>query len=121
MRFLSDQDVWQVTVNFLRALGHEVQRAADVGLESASDEQLLVYAHQQRRVLVTRDKGYGSLVFLRHREHSGVILLRIAPETVEAVHRELERFLAEHGEEDLRGCFAVIEPGRHRLRRAQLS
>lgn len=32
MRFLSDQDVWQVTVNFLRALGHEVQRAADVGL-----------------------------------------------------------------------------------------
>lgn len=121
MRFLSDQDVWQVTVNFLRALGYEVQRAADVGLERASDEQLLAYAHQQQRVLLTRDKGYGSLVFLRHREHSGVILLRIAPQTVEAVHREFERFLAEHKGEDLRGCFVVIEPGRHRIRRVQPS
>ncbi len=121
MRFLSDQDVWQVTVNLLRALGHEVQRAADVGLEQASDEQLLAYAHQGRRVLVTRDKGYGSLVFLAHREHSGVILLRVAPETAEAVHGELERFLDEHGAEDLHGCFVVIEPGRHRIRRAQPS
>lgn len=122
MRFLSDQDVWQVTVNFLRALGHEVERAADVGLERASDEQLLAYAHQRHQVLVTRDKGYGSLVFLSHREHSGVILLRVSPETVEVVHQELRRFLDEHSEEaDLSGSFVVIEPGRHRIRRAQPS
>lgn len=117
MRFLSDQDIWQVTVNFLQALGHEVQRAVDVGLERASDEQLLAYAHEEQRVLVTRDKGYGGLVFLAHREHSGVILLRVAPETVEAVHQELKRFLEEHEGEDLGGSFVVIEPGRHRIRR----
>jgi hypothetical protein len=37
---------------------------------------------------------------------------------VEAAHGELKRFLEEHEGEDLRGCFVVIEPGRHRIRRA---
>lgn len=118
MRFLTDQDVWRVTGDFLRACGHDVRSAGEVGLAQASDEQLLAYAHGEGRILLTRDKGFGSLVFVGRREHSGVILLRIAPETVEAVHRELERLLAEHGQEDLRRCFVVIEPGRHRVRRA---
>ncbi len=56
MRFLSDQDVWQVTINFLRGLGHEVQRVGDVGLEWASDGQLLSYAHREERILLTRDE-----------------------------------------------------------------
>ena len=85
MRFLSDQDVWQATVDFIRAAGYEVQRAADVGLAQASDVQLLEYARREGRVLLTRDKGFGSLVFVKQREHRGVILLRVTPETLEAV------------------------------------
>jgi predicted nuclease of predicted toxin-antitoxin system len=117
MRFLSDQDVWQATVDFIRAAGYEVQRAAEAGLAQASDEQLLEYARRKGRVLLTRHKGFGSLVFVKQREHKGVILLRVTPEALEAVHRELRAFIAEHGQEDLSGCFVVIEPGRHRLRR----
>lgn len=117
MRFLADQDVWQVTINFLRALGHEVQRAADVGLERASDEQLLDHAHGAVRILLTRDKGFGHLVFATRRAHSGVILLRVTPETVDAVHQELERLLGEHSGEELGQSFVVVEAGRHRLRR----
>ncbi|GIX46098.1 MAG: hypothetical protein KatS3mg131_0309 [Candidatus Tectimicrobiota bacterium] len=70
-------------------------------------------------MLITRDKGFGALAFVRGEEHSGVILLRMDPQTVEAVHRELKRFLEEHKGEDLRGVFVVIEPGRHRLRRSR--
>jgi len=35
----------------------------------------------------------------------------------EEVHRELERFFEEHKEEELKGLFCVVEPGRHRIRR----
>ncbi len=67
--------------------------------------------------MLTRDKGFGGLVFTAQRAHSGVILLRVTPEAVEAVHRELERLLREHSGEELHRCFVVVEPGRHRLRR----
>ncbi len=118
MRFVADQDVWQVTISFLRALGHEVQRVADVGLAQASDEQVLGYAQGEGRILVTRDKGFGGLVFAGRRAHSGVILLRMSPEDVQLVHQELERCLGEHSAEELGRCFVVVEAGRHRLRRA---
>lgn len=69
------------------------------------------------RLLLTRDKGFGALMFLEAHTYGGVILLRIAPQSVESVHQELARLLTEHGEDELKGCFVVVEPGRHRIRR----
>lgn len=116
MRFFADQDVYQCTVDHLRALEHDVLRAKDAGLARASDEELLRYACGEQRLLITRDKGFGALVFLIHRQHSGVILLRMDPLTIDAVHQELSRLLEEHTENELRNCFVVVEPGRHRIR-----
>jgi len=116
MRFLADQDVYQVTVEFLRALGHDVLRAPDAGLARASDSDLLLYARGERRIMITRDKGFGALVFLSLREHSGVILLRVTPATVDSVHEELSRALRAHREAELHNSFMIVEPGRHRIR-----
>jgi predicted nuclease of predicted toxin-antitoxin system len=116
MKFLADQDVYQVTVEFLRNLGHDVLRASDAGLARASDSDLLLYARDQRRIMITRDKGFGALVFLSLREHSGVILLRVTPATVDVVHEELSRALKAHSEAELCNSFVVVEPGRHRIR-----
>lgn len=118
MRILVDQDVYQVTVQFLRDLGHDVTRAADEGLARASDETILQHAAREKRVVVTRDKGFGALVFLAGHKTCGVVLLRMTPQTIESVHIELAKFLSQHGGMDLQGCFIVIEPGRHRIRRS---
>ncbi len=116
MRFLADQDVYRASVDFLRALGHDVLCVRDVGMARASDEEILNRAHDDQRLLITRDKGFGALVFLLHRQHSGVILLRMSPLTVDSVHRELVRLLQVHTEVDLCDRFVVVEPGRHRIR-----
>ena len=116
MRFLADQDVYQRTVDHLCALEHDVLRARDAGLARASDEELLRYAHREQRLLITRDKDFGALVFLMRRQHSGVILLRMNPLTVDAVHQELRRLLKKHTEIELRNRFVVVEPGRYRIR-----
>lgn len=71
---------------------------------------------QETRVLVTRDKDYGALVFLSVQETHGVILLRMKPTTSDAVHEELKKFLSVHAQLDLHNRFVVIEPGRHRIR-----
>lgn len=41
MRFLLDQDVYAATANHLSRLGHDVVRAAQLGLAQATDERLL--------------------------------------------------------------------------------
>jgi predicted nuclease of predicted toxin-antitoxin system len=66
LKFLLDQDVYAVTARFLAALGHDVTRAVDVGLSGASDEEILREAQSSERLLVTRDRDFGSLVFVRN-------------------------------------------------------
>ena len=95
MRLFLDHDVYAITARFLRDLGHDVATAGESGHSRASDRQLLDIAQKDRRILVTRDRDFGSLVFVT-RAGSGVIYLRLQPETLNAVHREMEKVLASY-------------------------
>lgn len=116
MRFLLDQDVYAVTGRFLGGLGHDVLRAAQLGLSQSEDVELLRVAEQQDRIFVTRDRDFGNLVFAKGLG-AGVLYLRILPSTVSAVHEELESVLKTYHESELKRAFVVIEPGGHRFRK----
>lgn len=116
MKFLTDQDVYAVTISFLSGLGHEVVAAAQLDLAQAEDAELLRVAREQGRILVTRDRGFGALVFIQG-SGPGVVYLRILPSTQNAVHAELERVLTLYREPELQSSFVVVEPGRHRIRK----
>lgn len=116
MKFLLDQDVYANTGRFLDGLGHDVVRAAQIGLSRAADEQLLERATRETRILVTRDRDYGNLVFVRGMI-AGVLYLRMSPSTQGTVHVELERVLGTYSEQELLHSFVVVEPGGHRIRR----
>jgi predicted nuclease of predicted toxin-antitoxin system len=116
MKFLLDQDVYADTGKYLRRLGHDVVSAAQLGLSQASDEELLNIAGQQGRILLTRDRDYGNLVFVKGIA-IGVIYLRMLPSTKNQVHKELERVLTMHSKRDLQRLFVVVEAAGHRLRR----
>ena len=64
MKLLADHDVYAATIQILVGLGHDVVRAVDIGLASAPDEDLLAWASQNQRVLITRDRDFGNLVFV---------------------------------------------------------
>lgn len=116
MRFLADHDVYAVTSNFVRDLGHDVVVAAQAGMAQAEDAHFLRVAHEQSRIFITRDRDFGALVFVQGRG-PGVIYLRILPSTQHAVHQELARVLSLYTEQELQASFVVIEPGRHRIRK----
>lgn len=118
MKFLLDQDVYAVTACFLESLGHDVVRAAQIGLASADDDELLEAAQQQGRLFVTRDRDFGNLVFVR-KLGAGVLYLRVLPSTVVSVHNTMESVLTTHAETELSASFVVIEPGSYRIRRIQ--
>jgi predicted nuclease of predicted toxin-antitoxin system len=115
MKFLADQDVYSVTVRFLRSLGHDVLTASELKMSRAKDATLLQTAQADKRIFVSRDKDFGGLVFVAGMG-GGVIFLRILPSTQDVVHDELLRVLNEHTEEQLLNAFVVVEPGRHRFR-----
>jgi predicted nuclease of predicted toxin-antitoxin system len=117
MRLLADQDIWKLTLDLLRDWGHDVITAKAIGLARGDDKELLAVAKKEQRILITRDKDFGSLVFLGQIPSPGVIFLRIKPESIDKVHSELQRLLSEHNMRELRSCFCTVEPGRHRIRK----
>ena len=116
MRFLLDQDVYAITLQYLRDLEHDAVPVADLGLSRAADSVLLKEAQRQKRIFITRDRDFGNLVFVKGLE-TGVIYLRMLPSTKDAIHTELGRVLSTYSEDELRDAFIVIEPGRHRFRK----
>ncbi len=119
MKFLTDQDVYAVTVSVLNGLGHDVVTASQLGLAQAEDAELLRVAQEQGRIFVTRDRDFGNIVFVQG-SGAGVVYLRMAPATVTLVHSELERVLTLYTEQELQTSFLVIEPGRHRVRKPSI-
>jgi len=117
MRLLADQDIYKLTIEWLRREGHDIVTARDLGMQRAADDVLLREAIGADRLFLTRDKDFGGLVFLYKEVSAGVIFLRITPATVEEVHQELRRLLQEHNKEELRDLFCVVQPHRYRIRR----
>ena len=116
MRILLDHDVYAATASFLKQLEHEVVCAAEAGCAQVTDLVLLKTAHAQNRLLVTRDRDFGRLVFMEEMG-TGVIYLRVLPSTLQEVHKQLEIVLRSYSESNLKKAFVVIEPGRHRFRK----
>jgi predicted nuclease of predicted toxin-antitoxin system len=116
MRFLVDQDVYKLTIDRLREWGHDVVTVKELGLQRSPDDDLLRIARAKDRLLITRDKGFGAIVFLNKTIATGVIMLKVTPTTTDAVHQEIRHLLEEHSEEELRRLFCAVEPRRHRIR-----
>lgn len=116
MKILLDQDVYAATARFLAKLGHDVVQAAQIGLSQANDERLLAIAQEQSRILVTRDRDFGALVFVKGLR-AGVLYLRVLPSTQDSVHGELARVLKSYSETELMKAFVVIEADGHRFRK----
>jgi predicted nuclease of predicted toxin-antitoxin system len=116
MRLLLDQDVYAAPERFLILAGHDVVSAALAGLAQAGDEEVLQAAQEQNRILVTRDRDFGNLVFVQALG-SGVLYLRILPSTLNVVHTQLERVLNTYSARELSRAFVVVGPGGHRIRR----
>lgn len=63
MKFLADQDVWAATTRFLRSQGHDVVTVSELELSRAEDEHLPTIALREGRLMITRDRDVGGLVF----------------------------------------------------------
>ena len=79
MRFLIDRCAGRRVAEWLRAQGHDCLEARSIGGPDPGDRALLDRATAERRILVTIDTDFGTLVFREGASHTGVIRLPDVP------------------------------------------
>jgi len=77
MRILADVNISPRTVEFLGTLGHDVVRVADALRPTAADEEIVVEAAREQRVILTQDLDFTALVALSGARGPSVMSLRL--------------------------------------------
>lgn len=114
MRLMADENVPGSAVQKLRELGHDVLCVRE-SLRGASDLTILNRAIDDQRILVTQDKDFGELVFLRGAPGQyGVVLFRLSGSNAKADNDRMVDVLT--GRDDWLGHFAVVSDRQIRLR-----
>ncbi len=111
---VADENIPAPVVEALRAAGHEVTYISEVA-PTIDDDAVLALALGSGAVLVTADKDFGELVYLRRLATAGVVLLRLGDVPDEEQARIVTALLDGH-QTELISAFTVVTPARVRIR-----
>jgi len=120
MRLLADLHIAPRTVEFLRNLGHDVRRVTDLLPPTAPDARIVECAVQERRIILTQDLDFTSIIALSGHAMPSLISLRLESSTIETVNIVLQRVLPALEQELELGALVTVEDHRIRLRRLPL-
>lgn len=71
-----DNNLSPVLAELLRAAGHDVSHVREIGLQAAADELVLARAQAERRVVVSADTDFGTLLSRSGAKLPSVLLIR---------------------------------------------
>jgi predicted nuclease of predicted toxin-antitoxin system len=74
VKLLIDTCISSTVRDALRTAGHDVVWTGDWP-QDPGDDEILDYAHQEQRILITLDRDFGELAVVQGRQHSGIIRL----------------------------------------------
>ena len=114
MRFLANENFPGAAVKVLEAAGHDIVWVR-VEAPGASDRDVLTWAIDEGRILLTFDKDFGELARASALPATcGIVLFRMPMPGPGDAGQRLADLIAKR--DDWVGHFSVIEPGRIRMR-----
>lgn len=117
MMFLADEGVDRSIVDGLRSSGFDVFYTIDE-VRALDDEIILQIATNEKRILITKDKDFGELVFRLNKDHAGVILLRLEGFTTQERAAMVCPLILRY-KDQLLNAFTVIQKEVIRIRSSQ--
>lgn len=117
MRFLCDQNIERRVAAYLRGKGHDVKVGVIDYDGRLPDPDILALAHRERRILLTNDSDFGTLVWQHGHPHAGVIYFRMLKAPSDRTVDRLMHVLAEYG--DALDQFIVVTASDVGVRRAE--
>lgn len=112
VKLLADQCIYKETIDFLRKEKIEIIEAKDVGLSKALDSEIFDYCKKHNYILLTRDKDFGNVIVFPPKLSHGIIVLKIYPENMGAIHNKLLVLLMKN--KIFEGLLFVID--KHKIR-----
>ena len=105
MRILVDENIPNVTVHELRALGHDVLDIRGTERQGMFDDELWTLAQTERRIFITTDKG-----FAEHRDeaHGGVLVVRLRQPNEQRIHTRIMAALRQFKDDEWAGLLVVM-------------
>ena len=117
MKFLFDVCAASLRLqDSLAAQGHDVLSALERN-PRATDEEILALAMEERRILVTEDKDFGELVFVRRLPHTCIV--RFIGMTVTEKVTAMQDLIEQHAEAMSEGALIVVTSRRVRIRQSE--
>lgn len=114
MKFLADVNASGALTQWLRDMGHDVRQVAerDAGM---ADEEIMQWAMQEQRVILTTDKDFEELIWRKGRRHCGVLRLENLPRRERRAL--LEDVLASHAQDLAAGAIVIAQTKKIRIRK----
>jgi len=116
VKFLLDQNIRADTLEFLRTLGLDVTSTRELGLEQAADDEIVKIAQTLGAVTITFNMDFADIRFYPPSAHSGVIRLRIEPQTIEVVHPILKNLFTTIPHDQFKGALTTVTKDKIRIR-----
>ena len=114
MRILADENIPGLSVNELKKRGHNVVWVC-IEKPGIEDTAILEWAQAENRLLITLDKDFGELAFIRDLpSRCGVVLFRINLSDAKTASMRIVEILESLA--DWPGHFSIVEDARIRMR-----
>lgn len=122
MKFIIDNALSPFLAGFLNKLGHDAIHVRDVQMHDATDEMIFELAIQEKRIIVSADTDFGTLLVAKRKTAPSVILFRKGSvQKPEIMAKFLEKHLPMFEPELESGCIIVITDKNIRMRSLPLA
>jgi predicted nuclease of predicted toxin-antitoxin system len=108
MRLHLDQMFRVELAEMLRGEGHDITRTAETGQAVADDADVLQFAIQEDRPLITMDEHFGDWAVLPLARHPGVVRVKADPATTDNIAALLLPFLSRHEQGEFRDHLVIL-------------
>ncbi|OIO71793.1 MAG: hypothetical protein AUJ85_10995 [Elusimicrobia bacterium CG1_02_37_114] len=120
MKIKLDENLSMDHAEIFKSFGHDVKSVHEQGISGCSDEKLWQVVSEEKMFFVTLDIDFSDIRKFQLGSHSGILLIRTDMPGRINVSLILKRVLSEINLETLKGCLAVADETKTRVRSKRL-
>jgi predicted nuclease of predicted toxin-antitoxin system len=121
LRFLADMNISPQTVECLRQYGWEIARVSELLVPTASDREILAFARDENRVIITQDIDFSMLLAVEGHASPSVINIRTSTADPGFIADRLLLLLPDMEGNLSAGCAITVEDERFRVRKLPIN